>query len=426
MSKVYIGMCADFIHHGHMNIIKEACNYGEVIIGLLTDETIASYKRVPVLNYESRKVVIENIVGVSEVVPQNTLSYVENLMSIKPDFVVHGDDWKTGPQRATRQEVIDTLKLWGGTLIELPYTEGISSTKLRQSRDASGVTPNSRLKKLWSLINNKIIVRILEVHNGLSGLIVEHTECSHKEFDGMWLSSLTLSTSKGKPDIQCVDLTSTSQIVGDIFEISSKPMIVDVDNGGFIQNFKFLVRTLERLGVSAVIVEDKTGAKRNSLFAKNFQSQDTKEDFCSKIIEGKKAQVTKDFMIIARIESLVLGKGMDDALDRARAYVSVGADGIMIHSKSTSAAEILEFCRIFRKEDKFTPLIVVPSTYNYITEQELSTAGVNVVIYANHLLRSAYPAMVKTAESILKNERSLEADKYCLPIKDILELIPLL
>lgn len=424
MKKVYVGMCADFIHHGHLNIIKEARKYGEVIVGLLTDKTIATYKRVPVLSYEERKSVIENIIGIHSVVPQNTLSYKNNLLSIKPDYVVHGDDWKKGPQKSARQEVIDTLSVWDGTLIEVPYTEGISSTKLYEELKQIGVTPGDRLRKLWNLIDKKSIVRVIETHNGLTGLIAENVKEDQKEFDCMWLSSLTHATSKGKPDIQYIDITSVSQTLSEIFDVSTKPMIVDVDNGGFIDHFKFTVKTLERLGVSAVIVEDKIGAKHNSLFEDQIQSQDSIVDFCKKISEGKRVQVTKDFMIIARIESLILGRGVEEALTRANSYVVAGADGIMIHSKSKTFDGILSFCERFREENSNTPIIVSPSTYNFVTEEVLQKAGINVVIYANHLLRSAYPAMIKTAKSILKNERSYEVNDFCLPIKDILTLIP--
>jgi phosphoenolpyruvate phosphomutase len=424
MKKVYVGMCADFIHHGHLNIIQEARKHGKVIVGLLTDKTITSYKRSPMISYEDRKFIIENIKGVYSVIPQVTLSYRKNLLKIKPDYVVHGDDWATGVQKKIRQEVIDTLNKWNGKLIEIPYTDGVSSTMFHDQTKQIGITPAARMKRLWNLINTKSIVRIIEAHNGLTGLIVENLKYNQKEFDGMWLSSLTHSASKGKPDIQYVDITSISQTLSEIFEVSTKPIIVDVDNGGFIEHFKFTVKTLERLGVSAIIVEDKIGLKQNSLFEKQKQSQDSIDDFSKKIYEGKRVQVTKDFMIISRIESLIMNKGIEDALIRAHTYIEAGTDGIMIHSKNKNPSEILVFCKKFRAVDKVTPIIVVPSTYNSITETELYNEGVNVVIYANHLLRSAYPAMIKAAESILKNERSFEANEICIPIKEILTLIP--
>jgi len=426
---VYVGMCADLIHHGHLNIIEHARAHGEVVVGLLTDEAVASYKRVPALKFEHRKKVVENIKGVSRVIPQETLSYVDNLKMLKPDFVVHGSDWKSGPQKKARREVIDTLALWGGSLIEVEYTPEISSTKLHRHLKSLGVTPSERMRKLRSQLEQKQIVRILETHNGLTGLIAENTEViranARREFDGMWLSSLTHSTSKGKPDIQYVDITSVSNTLSEIFEVTTKPMIVDADSGGLTEHFKFTVKTLERLGVSAVIIEDKTGSKRNSLFGTSRrQKQDTVENFCFKISEGKRSQVTEDFMIIARVESLILGQGMDDALSRSFSYIEAGADGIMIHSKEQDPSEILEFCKHFRAKDTITPLVVVPSTYNKITESELIRSGVNVVIYANHLLRSAYPAMRSVAQSILENERSWECNDACLPIKEILTLIP--
>ena len=427
--KVYVGMSADLIHPGHLNIIHEASKLGEVIVGVLTDKAIASYKRLPTLKYKDRKLIIENIKGVSEVVAQDQLDYTINLQKIKPDFVVHGDDWKHGVQKKIRQQVIDTLAKWGGVLHEVPYTKGISSTQLNQSLKEIGTTPNIRMGKLRRLINAKPIVRVLEAHNGLTGLIVENVniekEGQHKEFDAIWLSSLTDSTAKGKPDTEAVDLTSRLHSVNDILEVTTKPIIYDGDTGGIPEHLIFTIRTLERLGVSAIIIEDKIGLKKNSLFGIDAeQTQDSIENFCKKIKTAKQAQVTTEFMVIARIESLILKKGMDDAIERAKAYIKAGADGIMIHSKEKEADEILEFCKHYETFTTRVPLIVVPSTYNHIFEHQLIKAGVNVVIYANHLLRSAYPAMVNVATTILKNERSLETNEQCMSIKEILTLIP--
>jgi phosphoenolpyruvate phosphomutase / 2-hydroxyethylphosphonate cytidylyltransferase len=425
MNKVYVGMCADLIHHGHLNIIKEAKKYGDVVVGLLTDSAIASYKRLPALSYKERKIVVENIVGVSEVIPQETLDYIPNIEELKPKYVVHGDDWKEGVQKQVRQGVIDKLKEWGGEVIDVPYTKGVSSTKLHNHLKDIGTTPDIRRKMLSRLLNSKPIVKVLEAHNGLTGLIVEKTKVGNDEFDAMWLSSLTHSASKGKPDNQYVDITTVSQTLGEIFDVTTKPMIVDLDNGGMIEHFKFTIRTLERMGVSAVIIEDKIGSKRNSLFKDTSnQTQDNPNEFGNKISEGKKSLVNKEFMIIARIESFILDKGVDDAIYRASIYVSNGADGIMIHSKSESTNEILSFCKRYEKFKKKVPLVVVPSTYNRAVEEELINIGVDVVIYANNLLRSSYPAMVNTAKSILENKRSYEANKSCLPIKEVLELIP--
>ena len=429
MTKVYVNMCADAIHHGHINIIERARQHGEVIIGLMTDQAIVNYKRVPLLNYEQRKKIVENIKGVTEVVPQHSLDYEENLRKFKPDFVVHGSDWKYGVQKSVRDKVIKILSEWGGQIIEPEYTEGISSTNLIDAITQSGVTPDMRMKFLQKLIELKPIVRILEAHNGLTGRIVEEAKIIEngitKQFDGMWLSSLTDSTAKGKPDTGCVDFTSRVQTINEIFEATTKPLIVDGDGGGIPQHFAFMVKTLERLGVSAVIIEDKIGPKRNSLFGTDVNhTQDSIENFSNKISVGKKSQITEEFMIIARIESLILKNGMDDALERAYAYIQAGADGIMIHSKEDSPDEIINFCKAYRQFDKKVPLVVVPTTYNRVTEQELIDLGVSIVIYANHLLRSAYPSMLKTAETILKSGRSFEAEKLCLPVKEILTLIP--
>ncbi len=427
--KVYIGMSADLVHPGHLNIIKIGQELGDVTIGLLTDEAIASYKRLPVMTYDERKIVVENIKGVKNVVPQKTLDYVPNLRELKPDYVVHGDDWKSGIQRETRRRVLDALEEWDGELVEPTYTPGISSSKLNKAAREIGTTPEIRLRRFRRLLAVKPIIRVIEAHNGLTGLIAEHTQVEvegrKREFDAIWISSLTDSTAKGKPDTGLVDLTSRLQTVEEILEITTKPIILDGDNGGEPEHFVYMVRSLERLGVSAVIIEDKIGLKRNSLFGTDAnQTQDSIKAFCHKISEGKKARVTEDFAIIARTESLILGKGVEDAFQRAKAYTDAGADAILIHNKSKDTTQLFEFCERYKKLENSVPLIFVPSAYSHVTEDELAAAGGQIVIYANHLLRSAYPSMVKTAETILTYQRALEADELCMPIKEIITLIP--
>ena len=427
---VYLGMIADIMHPGLINIITEGAKYGDLIIGLFTDKAIATHKRLPYLTYEQRKNVVEHIQGVAKVVPQDDWSYVPNLKKYKPDYIIHGDDWREGPDRYIREEVFRVMKEQGGEVIEIPYTQGISSSCMAEEFAKMGTTPQARMQTLRRLITAKPIVRILESHSGLTGLIVEHTNIQDGdrtlEFDGMWASSLTDSTSKGKPDIEAVDLTTRLHDLNDTLEVTTKPVIFDGDTGGKPEHFPFMVRTLERLGISAVIIEDKVGLKQNSLFGTEAkQTQDTIEGFCDKIRVGKAAQVTRDFMIIARVESLIAGKPVEDALERAFAYVAAGADGIMIHSRNKDGEDIHEFCTRFREQDNHTPIVVVPTTFNHITEDEFARWGVNIVIYANHMLRSAYPAMVHCAESILKHGRCKEAsEEYCMPIKQILTLIP--
>ena len=426
---VYLGMTADIIHPGIINIIKEASRYGDVMIGLLTDEAIAEHKRLPHMNYEQRKEVVENIKGVARVVPQKEWNYVNNLREYKPDYIIHGDDWKHGPLSKIREDVFNVMKELGGEIIEIPYTQGITSSSLNKDIISVGTTPDIRLKVLRRLIAAKNIVRVLEAHSGISGLIIENVEVWNDDkryaFDAMWSSSLTDSTSKGKPDIEAVDLTTRLQDLNNILECTTKPIIFDGDTGGKIEHFVFTVRTLERHGISAVIIEDKIGLKKNSLFGTDVvQTQDNIEDFCTKIKAGKNAQITDDFMIIARIESLICGKPVSDALERAHAYVKASADGIMIHSKHKTGEDIKAFCTEFRKSDKTTPIVVVPTTYHHVTEDELKQWGVNIVIYANHMLRASYPAMLEAATTILKHQRASEADKLCMPINEILELIP--
>jgi len=427
---VYVGMAADIVHPGHLNVIRKARELGRVMVGLLTDKAIASYKRLPYMTYEQRKAVVENIKGVDQVVPQETLDYVPNLRKYKPDYVVHGDDWREGVQKDVRQRVIEVLKEWGGQLIEIPYTKGISSTQIREALREIGGTPDVRRAKLRRLLNVKPLIRLIEVHSGLTGLIAETVKVETpnggvREFDGMWASSLTGSVTKGKPDIEAVDTTSRITALSDVLETTTKPILYDGDTGGLPEHFQFTVRTLERLGISGVVIEDKIGLKKNSLFGTEVpQTQDSIENFCNKVRAGKLAQVTEDFMIIARIESLILGKGVEDAIQRAKAYIEAGADGILIHSKSKSPEEILEFCERCKRLRRRVPVFAVPTTYNTITEEELAAAGINAVIYANQLLRAAYPAMVRVAKIILEHRRAAEAEELLMPIKEILELIP--
>lgn len=429
MKKVYLAFSTDILHHGHINIIQKASEFGDVIVGVLSDQAVASYKRLPFLNLEQRMSVIQSIKGVSEVVVQNEVDYEPNLRKIKPDIVVHGDDWREGIQMNVRRRVIEVLKEWGGELIEFAYSKDENIEKLKNESIQNYKLPEVRRSSLANLLKVKPIVRILEAHNGLTGLIVENAKYVKDDkietFDGMWVSSLCDSTAKGKPDIELVDLTSRLQTINDIMEVTTKPIILDGDTGGLTEHFVFNVQTLERQGVSAIIIEDKIGLKKNSLFGDTVeQNQDSIGNFCDKINAGKHALHSRDFMIIARIESLILNKGMEDAVQRAKAYISAGASGIMIHSRQKSPDEIFEFCRRYQEFGADVPLVVVPTTFNMVTEEEFAKHGVKIVIYANHLIRSAFPAMMKTAESILEHNRCLEADQFCMPIKEILTLIP--
>lgn len=428
MKSVYICFSTDILHNGHLSILKKAAALGEVTVGLLTDEAVASFKHYPLIPLEERVAMFESLKGVSRVVVQESLDYTDILRRLRPDIVVHGDDWLVGYQANIRQRVIATLAEWGGELVEYPYTVTPTEETL-STLDQLLSLPETRRSRLKKLLAYKPCLSVLEAHNGLTGLIVEKTRVDtpdgSRQFDAMWVSSLCDSTAKGKPDIELVDMTSRVRTIEEIMEVTTKPIILDGDTGGQVEHFVYNVQTLERLGISAVIIEDKKGLKKNSLFGTDAgQVQDDVESFCQKITAGKNAQKSRDFMIIARCESLILGRGQQDALARCRAYVRAGADGIMIHSAKKTPDEVFAFCDEFRREDPKTPLVVVPTTYNTVTEKELAGHGVNIVIHANHLIRSAFPAMQRTAQTILQNGRSWETKELCMSIKDILALLP--
>ena len=426
---VYMCFSTDILHSGHIAIIKKAERLGKLIIGVLSDEAVVSYKRFPLLPFAERKVMFENVTGVYKVVEQDTISYRENLEQYRPTYVVHGDDWLTGFQKSIRDEVVSVLASYGGQLVEFPYSKD-EKYKILESRARADLSlPDIRRSRLRKVLTMKGTITAMEAHSGITGLIVEktivHQNGEAHQFDAMWISSLCDSTAKGKPDIELVDMTSRFRTIDDIMEVTTKPIIFDGDTGGLIEHFVYTVKTLERMGVSMIIIEDKTGLKKNSLFGTEVaQTQDSIENFSAKITAGKKAQKTKDFMICARIESLILDRGMDDALKRAFAFTKAGADAIMIHSRKKEPEEIFEFVEKFRAVDNKTPIVVVPTSFNTVTEEEFKARGVNVIIYANQLTRAGFPAMQNAAKIILENHRAKECDEICMPIKDIITLIP--
>ena len=428
MKKVYTCFCTDVIHEGHLNIIKEAKKLGDVYVGVLSDAAMIKFNRFPTIGFEERVALVKNVDGVKEVLIQDEVMYDKIVDKLHPDYIIHGDNWKVGPMKAVRDNAERLINAYGGKIVDVPYTYNENVKRVDAQLKEKLSMPEYRRKRLKQLLAISPIVKTIEVHSGLTGLIAEKTIVEHNgelnQFDAMWVSSLCDSTAKGKPDIELVDMTSRFRTIDDVMEVTTKPIIFDGDTGGLTEHFVYTVRSLERMGVSAIIIEDKTGLKKNSLFGTEVeQTQDSIEHFCEKIYAGKKVQLTDDFMIIARIESLILERGMDDALTRAHAYVEAGADGIMIHSRKKEPTEILEFCDKFRKNNKKTPIVVVPSSFNCITEAELSEHGVNIVIYANQLTRSAFPAMEKTAKDILKFHRAKEVDSRLMPIKDIISLI---
>ena len=427
---VYMCMSTDIIHGGHIAIINKAKKLGKLIIGVLSDEAVSSYKRFPLVPFEERKELYENIEGIYKVVEQKELSYKKNLEELKPDYVVHGDNWVTGYQQPIREEVINVLKTYGGELVEFPYSADQKYKDIDDRARQELSLPDFRRSRLKKALDMKGLITAMEAHSGLTGLIVEKTTVNQKDgglkqFDAMWVSSLCDSTDKGKPDIELVDMTSRFRTIDDIMEVTTKPIIFDGDTGGLKEHFVYTVKTLERMGVSMVIIEDKIGLKKNSLFGTDVvQTQDDIEHFCEKIKAGKAAQKSKDFMICARIESLILEQGMEDALKRAFAFVGAGADAIMIHSRKKDPSEIFEFVEKFRSKDAFTPIVVVPTSFNTVTEEEFKSRGVNIVIYANQLTRAAFPAMENVAKKILETHRAKEVDDQCISIKEIITLIP--
>ncbi|MCR5631265.1 MAG: phosphoenolpyruvate mutase [Atopobiaceae bacterium] len=428
MPVVYTALGTDVIHEGHLNILKHAQEYGTVIVGALSDKALIRYSRFPTVSQEERVKLYESLEGVSRVIIQDDYLYDDVIATLKPDYVVHGDNWQNGPERAIRNNIEGLLATYGGTLIEVPYTRSEQARKIDQQLREKLAMPEYRRRRLRQLLAISPTVKVIEAHDGLTGLIAEKTVVDHNgrldQFDGMWVSSLCDSTERGKPDIELVDMSARLRTVDDIMEVTTKPIILDGDTGGLTEHFVYNVRTLERMGVSAVIIEDKTGLKKNSLFGTEVkQTQASIEDFCAKISAGKKVQLTDDFMIIARIESLILERGMDDALTRAFAFRDAGADGIMIHSRKKDPAEIYEFCDRFREKDTTTPIVVVPTSFNGATEEELASHGINIVIYANQLIRAAFPAMQETARGILRAHRALEVDEQLLPFKEIIRLI---
>ena len=428
IKKVYVGFSADILHEGHINILKIASKLGEVTVGLLTDSAISSYKKLPHLNYKQREIILKNIKFVKKVLPQDTLDYTKNLLSLKPHYVVHGDDWKFGIQKKIREQVIKTLKKWSGKLVEPKYTKNISSSKIKNKIIELGTSPENRKSKLKRLIAVKKIVRIIESHNAFTGLIAENLKLIKNqkflEFDGMWSSSLTDSAIRGKPDNQAVDYSTRILGLNEILDVTTKPIIFDADNGGKIEHITYLIRTLERVGISAVVIEDKVGLKRNSLFKKQVGvKQDSIENFCTKLKRAKEAKISDDLFIVARIESFILGKDLKDAMRRAEAYSQAGADAILIHSKEKYPNQIFSFSKNFSKSKFFKPLIAVPSTYSRTYEHELINNGFKVVIYANHFLRAIYPAILNVAKMILKNQRSFEAEKKISSINEVINLI---
>ncbi len=426
--EVYVSMTMEILHNGHLKILKEARRHGRVTVGLLTDQALENKKALPLLSFEQRREILEALDCVDEVIAQDTWGFDAVLDRHKPKVFVHGDKWD-GPLQGMRERVIAKLESYGGQFVELPYSHEFDTGNIAPQMTAALASPYARQKAFRRLLQSHRLVRLLEAHSPLAALIGENMQVEREgktlQFDGFWSSSLTDSTEMGLPDIEALDMSRRFQNIDEIFEVTTKPLVMDADTGGKPEHFELRARTMERMGIAAAIIEDKTGLKKNSLLGTDVpQTQATVEQFCEKIQAGIEGQKYNGMMIIARLESLILGKGVDDALMRAEAYVAAGAGAVMIHSKETEPDEVFAFTGQFRQTHPTIPIVVVPSSYNRVMDHELQAHGVKVIIYANHMLRASYKAMDKVARAILANGRTAEIEDDIISIKQILKLIP--
>ncbi|MDJ0824059.1 MAG: phosphoenolpyruvate mutase [Rhodobacter sp.] len=425
---VYVSMTAEILHNGHLRILKEAKKHGRVTVGLLTDRALENKKPIPLLSFEQRKEILEALDCVDEVIAQDEWDYDACIDTHKPRVFVHGDKWD-GPLTGMRERAIARLESYGGTFVELPYSHEFDGTHIAPQMAASLATPFAKQKAFRRMMQSKRLVRFLEAHSPLAALIGEHTKVQRNgdvlQYDGFWSSSLTDSTEMGLPDIEALDVTRRLQNIDEIFEVTTKPLVFDADTGGKAEHFELKVRTMERMGIAAAIIEDKTGLKKNSLLGTSVpQTQASIPEFQEKIRAGIEGQKYRGMMIIARLESLILGQGIDDALRRADAYVTAGAGAVMIHSKERDPAQVFAFTDAFAQDHPEVPIVAVPSSYNTVHDHELQAHGIKMIIYANHMLRSSYKAMEQTARAILEHGRTAEIEDEIITIPQILKLIP--
>ncbi len=403
---VYVGMSADLVHPGHINLLREAASLGRVTVGLLTDRAISSYKRMPFLTFEQRRAVIEHIAFVTAVVPQDTLDYTDNLRLLRPDFVVHGDDWRNGVQAQTRRRVLDVLREWGGTLVEPPYTEGISSTALRMAAMDIGFAPGVRQRRLRRMLDCKPLVRVMQAHDGLSAHIVdrleETTQGAPREYDAIWVDSLAGAPIRGKPDPLPFDLSSRLVTLHEILDATTKPLICNAGGAGHAAGVTAAVRTLERIGVSAIVIDTEVTDRRAvPAMAASAPPQDDMAAFIREIAAARDARVTPDFMIIARINDRTRDCGADRMMARAAAGVDAGADAVMCDSDPVNPDGIFDLCRRYRRLMNGHPLLVGLSGTEGLQEHDLASAGASMVVYTDTLLRAAREAMISAASQVL-------------------------
>ena len=426
---IYLGLTADLIHAGHINIINEALKYGQLLIGLITDQAISKEKRLPLLSYFDRKALLLNIKGVKDIVPQEDWDYSINLQKYKPDFFIHGDDWNTSEYKIIKNNCINVLSAYGGKLIEIAHTPNINSDlvvdKIRKLKNVSSLRQNT----LKRLLQSKSFIKIIEVHSPMSAMIIDNLKINNERgsnfFDGFWSSSLSDSTLFGRPDIESLDIASRLNMINNIFHATTKPLVMDIDTGGLLEHLEINIKTIEQAGVSAVVIEDKKGLKKNSLFGNEvIQHQEDVKVFQEKIKLINTIKVNDNFLCIARIESLILDKGLEDALHRASSYVDAGADMVLIHSRKKTPDEVFLFANEFKRDHPNIPLACIPTSFYTVTEGLLQDKGFNLSIYANHLIRASYKHMEKIAKSILTYQTSQYIEEDIESVKDILNLIP--
>jgi len=412
---VYVGMVGDMLHVGHINILKTAARLGRVTVGVLTDRAVVGYKRLPLLAFEDRVRVVESIADVAAVVPQKTLSYVENLRALRPDYVVHGDDWRYGDQVSrARAEVIATLGEWGGELVEVAYTKGISSTAIHRSGAADALFSGTRQGRLRRLLAAKPTLRIVEAHSGLSAKIAAEVRGPDGAtgFDAVWQSGLTDAIHRGKSDGGAVDRGRRLQAVEEILDAGPLPLIYDGRAAGRPETVFDLTRALDKAGVSALCLGDRSDPDRTG-------PEMSPAETVAQIEAVRAACPTGAVMAISRIVVAAPGNGgsgaLDRALDRALALLEAGSDAVMFDSAADTAEPILDIAARLRRQRRDVPLFAAQSDRWGAPIHRFENAGIDAVVYETHLLRATVAPMRRAATALLAEGTGPAPDLTPLP-----------